>query len=288
MPGPLASLPRQYRRAMARIGLSRVARSRAASVGLGIIVFWALIAILAPWISPYVPTAIDFAAAMDPSPSAGHWLGSDTTGRDMASRLIWGARTTFVVVPAAVGTAFLVGGVAGLCAGWYGGWIDSTLSRAGDIMLAFPALLLYIVLITSFGASLLNIVIAVTLAYAPGMARLMRGQVLSLKPSGYVQAARAGGEPSLYIMFVEILPNVGAPLVVDLCLRSGYTVILVGTLGFLGLGLPPPTPDWGGMVVEGVTFLGVYPHMALLPAAAVTSVVVACNLLADGLREARP
>ena len=273
---------------MARIGLSRVARSRAASVGLGIIVFWALIAILAPWISPYVPTAIDFAAALDPSPSAGHWLGSDTTGRDMASRLIWGARTTFVAVPAAVGTAFLVGGVAGLCSGWYGGWIDSTLSRAGDIMLAFPALVLYIVLITSFGASLLNIVIAVTLAYAPGVARLMRGQVLSLKPSGYVQAARAGGEPDLYIMFVEILPNVGAPLVVDLCLRSGYTVILIGTLGFLGLGLPPPTPDWGGMVVEGVTFLGVHPHMALLPAAAVTSVVVACNLLADGLREARP
>jgi peptide/nickel transport system permease protein len=103
-----------------------------------------------------------------------------------------------------------------------------------------------------------------------------------------VSAARAGGESAPYILVVEILPNVGGPLIVDLCLRAGYTVILIGTLGFLGLGLPPPTPDWGGMVVEGVNFLSVYPHMALLPAAAVTSVVIACNFLADGLRERAP
>ena len=272
-------------RAMQFLGLSRVARSRAAGTGLGIILFWAAIALLAPWISPYDPTAIDFAAALNPSPSADHWLGSDPTGRDMASRLIWGARTTFSAVPVAIGSAFVVGGVAGLCAGWFGGWLDSVINRIGDVMLAFPALVLYIILITSFGASLLNIVIAVTLAYAPGVARLMRGQVLALKPSGYVQAARAGGESDIYIIFVEILPNVGAPLVVDMCLRAGYTVILIGTLGFLGLGLPPPTPDWGGMVVEGVTLLGIHPHMALLPAVAVSSVVIACNLLADGLRE---
>lgn len=274
--------------AMRIVGLARVARSPVASAGFGIILFWAMIAIMAPWISPYDPTAIDFSAALDPRPSLEHWLGSDMTGRDMASRLIWGARTTFVAVPIAIGSAFVVGGIAGLCAGWYGGWLDSVINRIGDIMLAFPALVLYVVLITTFGASLLNIVIAVTLAYAPGVARLMRGQVLSLKPSGFVQAAQAGGESGPYIMFVEILPNVGAPLVVDLCLRAGYTVILIGTLGFLGLGLPPPTPDWGGMVVEGVTLLSVYPHMALLPAAAVSSVVIACNLLADGLRETSP
>ena len=202
----------------------------------------------------------------------------------MASRLIWGARTTFFAVPVAIGSAFVVGGVAGLCAGWYGGWLDSVINRIGDVMLAFPALVLYIVLITSFGASLLNIVIAVTLAYAPGVARLMRGQVLALKPSGYVQAARAGGESDAIHHFVEILPNVGAPLVVDLCLRAGYTVILIGTLGFLarpaashaGLG-------WNGR--GGVVLLAFIRHMALLPAAAVSSVVIACNLLADGLRE---
>jgi len=264
----------------------RLLRSRAAAFGASILLFWGLVAAFAPWLAPYDPTAIDFAATMDPSPSRAHPFGTDMTGRDLLSRLIWGARTTYVVVPLAIGSAFLAGGAAGMAAGWYGGWVDGVVSRASDVMLAFPALVLYVILITAFGPSLWNIVIAVTLAYAPGVARLMRGQVLSVKGQDYVLAARAGGDSGPRIMAVEILPNVGAPLVVDLCLRAGYTVILIGTLGFLGLGLPPPTPDWGGMVVEGVNFLSIHPHMALLPAAAVTSVVVACNLLADGLREA--
>ncbi len=264
---------------------ARLRRSRAALAGAGILVFWALVAVLAPVIAPWDPNQIDFAALGDRGFSASHILGTDGTGRDMLSRLIWGARTTFLVVPLSIGSAFLLGGVAGLLAGWYGGWIDVAVSRIGDVMLSFPALVLYIILITAFGPSLLNIVIAVTLAYAPGVARLMRGQVLAVKEYAFVAAARTAGESGPYIMFVEILPNVGAPLVVDLCLRAGYTVILIGTLGFLGLGLPPPTPDWGGMVVEGVNFLSIHPHMALLPAAAVTSVVIACNLIADGLRE---
>jgi peptide/nickel transport system permease protein len=253
-----------------------------------ILLFWALVAALAPVLAPWDPNEIDFMAMGDRGFSRAHPLGTDATGRDMLSRLIWGARTTFIVVPLAIGSAFVAGGVAGLLAGWYGGWVDIAVSRVGDVMLSFPALVLYIILITAFGPSMLNIVIAVTLAYAPGVARLMRGQVLAVKERDFVSAARAGGESGRYIMFVEILPNVGGPLVVDLCLRAGYTVILIGTLGFLGLGLPPPTPDWGGMVVDGVNFLSVHPHMALLPAAAVTSVVIACNLLADGLRERAP
>jgi peptide/nickel transport system permease protein len=260
-------------------------RSRAAQAGAAILGLWALAALMAPWLSAWSPTAIDFAALADPRPSAAHWLGTDATGRDMAARLFWGARTTFTVVPLAVGTAFVTGLAAGLVAGWAGGWTDAVLSRAGDVLLAFPALVLYVVLITSFGPSLWNIVVAVTLAYAPGVARLARGQVLAVRPLDYVSAARAAGEPAWRILLVEILPNIGGPLVVDLCLRAGYTVILVGTLGYLGLGLPPPTPDWGGMVVDAVNVLPLYPHMALIPAAAIVSVVVACNLLADGLRE---
>jgi len=243
------------------------------------------VALFAPWIAPWDPSAIDFTTLGNRGFTATHPLGTDATGRDMLSRLIWSARTTYVVVPLAIGSAFVSGGIAGLLAGWYGGWTDIVVSRIGDVMLSFPALVLYIVLITAFGPSLWNIVIAVTLAYAPGVARLMRGQVLAVKEREFVLAARAGGESGPYIMFVEILPNVGGPLVVDLCLRAGYTVILIGTLGFLGLGLPPPTPDWGGMVVEGVNFLATEPHMTFLPALAVTSVVIACNLLADGLRE---
>jgi peptide/nickel transport system permease protein len=270
----------------APLRLASLRRSPAATIGAGILLFWALVALFAPLIAPWDPTAIDFAALADRSPSAAHPFGTDATGRDLLSRLIWGARTTYVVVPLSIGSAFVIGGTAGMLAGWYGGWVDIVVSRIGDVMLSFPALVLYIILITSFGPSLLNIVIAVTLAYAPGVARLMRGQVLAVKQRDFVAAARAGGESGPYIMAVEILPNVGGPLVVDLCLRAGYTVILIGTLGFLGLGLPPPTPDWGGMVVEGVNFLAVSPLMTLLPAAAVTSVVVACNLMADGLREA--
>ena len=262
-------------------------RPTAARVGGAVLLFWAIVAALAPWLAPHEPSAIDFAALGAHGPSAAHPLGTDPTGRDMLSRLIWGMRTTYVVVPLATGSAFLAGGAAGLLAGWHGGWVDALVSRVGDVMLAFPALVLYVVLITTFGPSLLNVVIAVTLAYAPGVARLMRGQVLALRSRGFVEAARASGEGSLRIMAVEILPNVGAPLLTDLCLRAGYTVILVGTLGFLGLGLTPPTPDWGGMVVKGINFLSTWPHMTLLPAAAVTSVVVACNLLANGLGAGR-
>jgi peptide/nickel transport system permease protein len=156
-----------------------------------------------------------------------------------------------------------------------------------DVILAFPALILYIILITAFGPSLLNIIIAVTLAYAPGVSRIARGITLSLRERDYVAAAQARGESSVTIMAVEILPNARGPLVVDLCLRAGYTVILTGTLGFLGLGLPPPTADWGGMVVESAHLLSVHPHMAIFPCIAISSVVVACNLLADSLRGAR-
>lgn len=254
-------------------------------IGGTILAFWALVALLAPWIAPYSYSAIDFAAAADPRPSARHWLGTDMVGRDILSRLIWGARTTFAVVPLALGAAFAVGIAAGAAAGYLGGWADALVSRASDVILAFPALILYVILITSFGPSVLNIVVAVTLAYAPGVARLTRGQVMALRGMEYVSAARARGEPAWSIVLVEILPNASGPLLVDLALRAGYTVILVGTLGFLGLGLPPPRPDWGGMVVEGASMIRVHWHMAVFPALAISSVVVACNLLADGLRE---
>jgi len=271
------------------LGGRRAARGRwAVRSGLGILIFWALVAAFAPLIAPYAPSAIDFAAAADPRPSAVHPLGTDLLGRDLLSRLIWGARTTFAVVPLALGAAFVVGIAAGAVAGYFGGWTDAVISRASDVMLAFPALILYVILITARGPSLSNIVIAVTLAYAPGVARLCRAQVLALRGLDYVRAAEARGEPAWSIIIAEILPNARGPLLVDLALRAGYTVILVGTLGFLGLGLPPPTPDWGGMVVEGSGMMAVYWHMALFPCIAISSVVIACNLLADGLREARP
>lgn len=265
--------------------LGGLRRSRLALAGAAILLLWALVAITAPWITPHDPLALDFSGQLDHSPSAKHWLGTDSLGRDLMARIMFGARTMFAVVPLAVGSAFLVGTAMGAVAGYAGGLTDQLVSRGSDVMLAFPALIIYVILLTSLGPSLINIVIAVTLAYAPGVSRLARGQVLAIKEMDYVQAAQARGDHPLAIILFEIMPNARGPLVVDLCLRAGYTVILTGTLGFLGLGLPPPTPDWGGMVVENTQLLSTHWHMAALPCAAIVSVVVACNFLADGLRE---
>lgn len=259
--------------------------NRMRTTGLAILLFWALMAVLAPWIAPYDPLAVDFSGALTHTPSTAHWLGTDSLGRDLLSRIMYGARTMFVVVPLSVGCAFIVGGAMGAVAGYFGGWLDQVVSRGSDIMLAFPALIIYVILMTTLGPSMINIVIAVTLAYAPGVSRMARAQVLAIKELDYVQAAKARGEHPLAIVLFEIIPNARGPLVVDLCLRAGYTVILTGTLGFLGLGLPPPTPDWGAMVVENTQTLATHWHMAVLPCAAIVSVVVACNLIADGLRQ---
>jgi peptide/nickel transport system permease protein len=183
--------------------------------------------------------------------------------------------------------AMLVGITIGMLAGYYGGWIDLLISRISDILLAFPVVVLYVILIANIGPSILNIVIATTIASAPGIGRITRSLVLGLKQQEYIAAAKLRGENALYIMVVELLPNCRGMLIVDACLRIGYTIITIGILGFLGLGLPPPNPDWGGMVKESTTVLNVWPLMSLFPAFAIVSLVLGFNLLADGLRELR-
>ena len=226
-------------------------------------------------------------ALADPTPSAAHWLGTDLLGRDVLSRLIYGARTVLTVAPLSVAVAMLVGITIGMLAGYYGGWIDLLISRLSDIILAFPVLVLYVILIANIGPSVFNIVIATTIASAPGIGRITRSLVLGLKEQEYVAAAKLRGESPLYIMLVELLPNCRGMLIVDACLRIGYTIITIGILGFLGLGLPPPNPDWGGMVKESTTVLNVWPLMSLFPAFAIVSLVLGFNLLADGFRELR-
>ncbi len=265
--------------------LRRLPTSRVAMVGLSIILFWVLLAILAPVLPLQSPNVQDYVAIAHPGSSARHWLGVDPLGRDILSRLVWGARTVLAIAPAAVLVAYVVGCTMGLLAGYYRGWVDVVVSRISDVILAFPVVVLYVILIANIGPSALNIVVAAVLASAPGISRIVRGLVLSLMHQDFVAAAELRRESDLYIMLVELLPNCRGPLITDFCLRLGYVTIAIGTLGFLGLGLPPPTPDWGGMVKQGTAMLTVYPHMSLYPAFALVSLVLGFNLLADGLTE---
>jgi peptide/nickel transport system permease protein len=254
-------------------------------IGAFLVLFWVVVAILAPLLAPYPPNANNYQALLDPTPSAEFLLGTDNQGRDILSRIIWGSRTVLVVAPTATFCAYIVGCVMGLLAGYYRGWVDVVVMRISDIILSFPQIVLYIFIIVVFGASMFNVIVAVTFIAAPQIARIVRGQTLEIREQDFVAAAKMRGEPGWYIMLVEILPNARGPLIVDACLRMGYTTILIGVLGFLGLGLPPPDPDWGGMVKDTYGMLSTYPHMSLIPCAAISSLVVGFNLLADGLRE---
>ncbi|MSP83190.1 MAG: ABC transporter permease [Alphaproteobacteria bacterium] len=276
--------PSFVRRWLATIGLLR--ESKVAIIGVSLVLFWVLAALFAPVVARYDPNAQDFAALADPLPLGdAHLLGTDHLGRDMLSRLVWGARTVLTVAPIAVFVAYVFGCAIGMLAGYYRGWVDTLISRVSDIILSFPVLILYIILITTVGPSAFNIVVAVTLAFAPGIGRIVRGLALELRTNEYVAAAQIRGETGFYIMLIELLPNARGPLIVDACLRLGYTIITIGVLGFLGLGLPPPDPDWGGMVRETTTLMTIFPHMAVMPSVALCSLVIGFNLLADGLRE---
>ena len=253
-------------------------------LGVGIIAFWITAALLAPVLPLAAPNASDLGALANPGPSAAHWLGVDLSGRDILSRIIWGARTVLSVAPIAVAGATILGALLGLLAGYRRGALDSVLSRISDVILSFPVIILYMIILTRFGASAFNIVAVITVTKAPIIYRLVRAMTLQLSEREYVAAAQMRGESAAYIMLVEILPNARGPIIVDVCLRLGYTTIAIGVLGFLGIGLPPPTPDWGGMVRETYGMISIYPHMAIVPCVAISTLVIGFNLLAVGLR----
>ena len=284
LPAAARRVPLEFARVWARrVGL--LAGSKPALIGAGIVLAWVLAAVLAPLIAPYPPNANNMAAVAHPTPSATHWLGTDHLGRDILSRILWGARTVLTVAPLAVLGAAVLGSLLGLTAGYYRGGIDLVIVRACDIVLSFPVIILYMIILAHFGSSVLNIIAVLTLTKAPIIARIVRGLTIELREREYVAAAKMRGESPLYIMLAEILPNARGPLIVDMCLRTGYNVVIIGALGFLGIGLPPPDPDWGGMVKDTYGMMSVWPHMALFPCAAISSLVIGFNLLAVGLRE---
>lgn len=250
---------------------------------------WVVCALFAEIIAPYDPLATGTALVMPGGRDAAgglHLLGTDLLGRDILSRIVHGARTVVLWAGLATATAFAVGLAMGLVAGFYGGWVDRTLSFIANVILSFPVLVLYILVIVTLGASGLNIVLAVTFASAPGIFRIVRALTIDIAAQDYVAAAVVQGESPIRIMAVEILPNAAGPLIVDACLRLGYTTITIGVLGFLGLGLPPPTPDWGGMVNDGKAMAIAFPHMVVFPCIAISTMTLGLSLLADGIREA--
>ena len=262
--------------------------SNVGMVGAGIVIFWVVVAIFAPLLAPFPPNA-----TLQPfaSPGASYseggifLLGTDHIGRDILSRIIWGSRTVLFFAPLATICAYVLGIIMGLVAGYYRGWPDELLSALASFILSFPVLVLYILIIATIGASGINIIIAITFVTAPLVMRIVRALVLDLRNRDYVAAAQTRGESSWHIMLVEILPNARGPLIVDGCLRLGYVIITIGVLGFLGLGLPPPDPDWGGMINETRSMALAFPYMTIFPCIAISSLILGFNLLADGLRE---
>jgi peptide/nickel transport system permease protein len=279
-------------------GLSVLYASKIAMVGLVIVIFWMTVAIFAPIFTQYTPLEQDWKAP-NQGPSREHILGTDELGRDLWSRLIYGARVVLVLMPVTenywipggtalwgVIVALVIGTALGLIGGYHGGWIDELIMRLLDAMMAVPIILLYLIIMAALGASAVNVVIAMTIVGTPGIARLVRSLTLDIRTREYIRAAETRGESSWYIMFVEILPNARGPIIIDAMLRVGYAIFAMGTLGFLGLGIPPPSPDWGSMVAKGREFILIgSPWAALWPSLAIASLVVGLNLLADGLRE---
>jgi peptide/nickel transport system permease protein len=346
----------RYRRSLGLYG--KLFDSTVGMIGFGIVMFWVFTAIFADMIITFDPIAqisgLKNALPGSPVEGTGQWylLGGDHLARDVFSRVVMGARRVLTIAPAATVIAFMVGITLGLPAGYFGGKLDTGLSFVANLVLAFPVILLFYLLVTpeiretgvpialaavlflfpvifvsvllnsryfttparrnlyvgvalavglwaysglafnadptglwSMEPNLLNVFVSVVFVNAPTVFRIVRGIVMDLKSRDYVAAGQTRGEGAWYIMLWEILPNARGPLIVDFCLRIGYTTILLGTLGFFGLGVSPESPDWGSTIDDGRKLLSIYPHPAVVPALALMSLVLGLNLLADGLRE---
>jgi peptide/nickel transport system permease protein len=263
----------------------RLKRRKGAMAGLVVVALFVLVAVFAPLVAPYDPIATSWSAVRKP-PSWEHWLGTDEVGRDVLSRIIWGARASLSAGLVSVGIALGIGVPLGLLAGYAGGWIDSVLSRIVDAMLAVPFLILAIALAAFLGPSLTNAMIAIGVTATPIFVRLTRAQVLNVKVEEYIEAARALGNSPFRIAWRHVLPNILAPVIVQSTLAIAAAIIAEASLSFLGLGQQPPAPSWGSMLNTAKNYVDNAPWMAIWPGLSIFLLVLSFNLLGDGLRDA--
>lgn len=266
--------------------LRRFLHNRLAVLGVVVILLFCLAALFADWVAPHDPYALDLEHTFAPPGSPEHLLGTDNFGRDILSRLIFGSRISLFVGIIAVVIALALGTVLGLLAGYLGGWVDTLIMRLVEIFYAFPFLVLVIAVVAVLGPSLINVMAVLGLVSWPFYARLIRGQVLTLKSRDFVEAAKATGASDIRVMFRHVLPNSLTPIIVAATFGIPQAILALAALGFLGLGAQPPTPEWGAMVSIGKDFILDYPFLITWPGIAIMLVVMSFNFVGDGLRDA--
>jgi peptide/nickel transport system permease protein len=262
----------------------RFSSHRMAFVGGVIVAVFAVTALIAPWIAPYDPIAIDLSIARR-GPNAAHWLGTDSLGRDILSRIIVGSRYTLGLTFLGVAVGALIGGSLGCIAGFFGGGLDNAIMRLMDLLLAFPGILLTIVIVTIMGTGMQGVVIAIGIYTIPELSRILRASVLSVREMDFIEAARAVGCGNLRILFGHVVTNAFAPSLVYTTLRLARAILITASLSFLGMGAKPPTPEWGAMLSTGRSYIRSAPHITVFPGLAIMLVVMGFNLLGDGLRD---
>lgn len=265
--------------------LAPFTRNRGAISGAVVIVLFALVAITAPVIAPYDPTAQHPRSILEP-PNSAHLLGTDSLGRDILSRIMYGGRISLSVGFSAVAVGLLVGATIGIAAGYFGRHIEDLIMRGVDVLMAIPGIILALTILAAIGPSFGGVVLAIAVSSLPTYARLARSQTLYIREMDYITAARALGAGPLRIMAKHVLPNIVAILIVSATTGLGSAILTEAGLSFLGLGVPPPTPTWGGMVSEGREFIFTAPYVALIPGVFIMLTVLAFNLTGDGLRDA--
>lgn len=268
-----------------RAVLRHLRKNRIAMLGFGIILLFIICAVFAPLIAAYDPIATNLGNALK-KPSAQHWFGTDELGRDLFSRILFGARISLVIGLISVAIGLAVGVPIGALTGYFGGKLDLFAQRAIDIMIAFPGILLAIIVVTVLGVGVENVMIATGIASVPIYARLVRGSVLSIKKLGYISAAKALGIAEATIIFGHVLPNCFSPVIVQSTFQVATSILWAAGLGFLGLGAQPPIPEWGAILSKGRVYMRVAPHLTTYPGLAIFFMVLGFNLLGDGLRDA--